>query len=162
MSSAIVIFIANFVHFPSFHFAPFSLDKRGRERFLYRGECRESCPPGYYPDEDHICQPCPDNCELCHSTHVCTRCVRGYYMMPSNHSCQKSECGQGKAALEPLQTKGAVPWVPQRLEHLSTWSNGHTWMISHNSTQQVGTVIPTLFSFPKCFLRHNPRTKACS
>ena len=110
MSSAIVIFIANFVHFPSFHFAPFSLDKRGRERFLYRGECRESCPPGYYPDEGHICQPCPDNCELCHSTHICTRCVRGYFMMPSNHSCQKLECGQGKAALEPLQTKGAVPW----------------------------------------------------
>ncbi|KAB0368883.1 hypothetical protein FD755_019917 [Muntiacus reevesi] len=69
------------------------VDKRGRERFLYWGECRESCPPGYYPDEGHICQPCPDNCELCHSTHVCTRCVRGYFMMPSNHSCQRLECG---------------------------------------------------------------------
>ena len=60
MSSAIVIFIANFVHFPSFHFAPFSLDKHGQERFLYWGECRESCPPGYYPEEGHTCQPCPE------------------------------------------------------------------------------------------------------
>lgn len=118
MSSAIVIFIANFVHFPSFHFASFSLDKHGQERFLYWGECRESCPPGYYPEEGHTCQPCPDNCELCHSTHVCTRCVRGYFMVPSNHTCQKLECGQGKAALEPMQTKGAVPWMPQRLEYL--------------------------------------------
>ncbi|DAA26857.1 TPA: proprotein convertase subtilisin/kexin type 5 [Bos taurus] len=72
------------------------VDKHGQERFLYWGECRESCPPGYYPEEGHTCQPCPDNCELCHSTHVCTRCVRGYFMVPSNHTCQKLECGQGE------------------------------------------------------------------
>ncbi|KAI4573512.1 hypothetical protein MJT46_004752 [Ovis ammon polii x Ovis aries] len=72
------------------------VDKHGRERFLYWGECRESCPPGYYPDEGHTCQPCPDNCELCHGTHVCTRCVHGYFLVPSNHTCQKLECGQGE------------------------------------------------------------------
>lgn len=74
------------------------LDKHGRERFLYWGECRENCPTGHYPDEGHTCQPCPDNCELCHSSHVCTRCGRGYFLVPSNRTCRKLECGQGKAA----------------------------------------------------------------
>ncbi|XP_036711559.1 proprotein convertase subtilisin/kexin type 5 isoform X1 [Balaenoptera musculus] len=72
------------------------VDKHGRERFLYWGECRESCPTGHYPDEDHTCRPCPDNCELCHSSHVCTRCRRGYFLLPSNRTCRKLECGQGE------------------------------------------------------------------
>ncbi|KAJ8782293.1 hypothetical protein J1605_010272 [Eschrichtius robustus] len=72
------------------------LDKHGREWFLYWGECRESCPTGHYPDEDHTCRPCPDNCELCHSSHVCTRCRRGYFLVPSNRTCRKLECGQGE------------------------------------------------------------------
>lgn len=74
------------------------LDKHGRERFLYWGECRENCPTGHYPDEGHTCRPCPDNCELCHSSHVCTRCGRGYFLVPSNRTCRKLECGQGKTA----------------------------------------------------------------
>ncbi|XP_030619638.1 proprotein convertase subtilisin/kexin type 5 isoform X2 [Delphinapterus leucas] len=72
------------------------VDKHGRERFLYWGECRENCPTGHYPDEGHTCHPCPDNCELCHSSHVCTRCGRGYFLVPSNRTCRKLECGQGE------------------------------------------------------------------
>uniref|UniRef100_A0A8C6F9P2 Proprotein convertase subtilisin/kexin type 5 n=1 Tax=Monodon monoceros TaxID=40151 RepID=A0A8C6F9P2_MONMO len=72
------------------------VDKHGRERFLYWGECRENCPTGHYPDEGHTCHPCPDNCELCHSSHVCTRCARGYFLVPSNRTCRKLECGQGE------------------------------------------------------------------
>lgn len=72
------------------------VDKHGQERFLYWGECRERCPRGHYADEGHTCQPCPDNCELCHSPHFCIRCVHGYFMVPANHTCQKLECRQGE------------------------------------------------------------------
>ncbi|KAM4877564.1 proprotein convertase subtilisin/kexin type 5 isoform 1-T1 [Thomomys bottae] len=71
-------------------------DKHGREYFLYQGECRESCPVGYYPTKENACLPCPDNCELCQSPHVCTRCLHGFFLLPTNHTCQKLECGQGE------------------------------------------------------------------
>ncbi|XP_006996032.2 proprotein convertase subtilisin/kexin type 5 isoform X1 [Peromyscus maniculatus bairdii] len=71
-------------------------DKHGRERFLYQGECRESCPVGHYPAKGRACLPCPDNCELCYNPHVCTRCMSGYFIVPTNHTCQKLECRQGE------------------------------------------------------------------
>ncbi|XP_077615494.1 proprotein convertase subtilisin/kexin type 5 isoform X1 [Crocuta crocuta] len=71
-------------------------DKHGRDRFLYLGECWESCPAGHYPAEGHACRPCPDHCELCHDAHICTRCVGGYFLVPTNHTCQKLVCGQGE------------------------------------------------------------------
>ncbi|KAG8519836.1 Proprotein convertase subtilisin/kexin type 5 [Galemys pyrenaicus] len=70
------------------------VDKYGLERFLYQGECLESCPRGHYPAQGHTCLPCPDYCELCHSTHICMQCVDGYFIVPSNHTCHKLECGQ--------------------------------------------------------------------
>ncbi|XP_078293059.1 proprotein convertase subtilisin/kexin type 5 isoform X2 [Panthera onca] len=72
------------------------VDKHGQERFLNQGECWESCPAGYYPAEGHTCLPCPDNCELCHNAHICIRCAGGYLLVPTNHTCQKLECGQGE------------------------------------------------------------------
>uniref|UniRef100_A0ABI7XV30 P/Homo B domain-containing protein n=3 Tax=Felis catus TaxID=9685 RepID=A0ABI7XV30_FELCA len=72
------------------------VDKHGQERFLYQGECWESCPAGYYPAEGHTCLPCPDNCELCHNAHICVRCTGGYFLVPTNHTCQKLACGQGE------------------------------------------------------------------
>ncbi|XP_004862586.1 proprotein convertase subtilisin/kexin type 5 isoform X3 [Heterocephalus glaber] len=71
-------------------------DKHGRESFLYRGECRESCPAGLAPAEGRTCLPCPGNCELCHNPHICIRCASGYVLGPTNHTCQKLECGQGE------------------------------------------------------------------
>uniref|UniRef100_A0A8C2YIS2 Proprotein convertase subtilisin/kexin type 5 n=1 Tax=Chinchilla lanigera TaxID=34839 RepID=A0A8C2YIS2_CHILA len=71
-------------------------DKHGRERFLYQGECRENCPAGHTPAEGHACLPCPDNCELCHNPHICTRCMSGFILGPTNHTCQKLECGRGE------------------------------------------------------------------
>ncbi|XP_045696264.1 proprotein convertase subtilisin/kexin type 5 isoform X1 [Phyllostomus hastatus] len=72
------------------------VDKHGQKRLLYQGECRESCPVGYYPAEGQACLPCPDNCELCHNAHICTRCMVGYFIAPTNHTCQKFECGPGE------------------------------------------------------------------
>ncbi|KAM6183383.1 proprotein convertase subtilisin/kexin type 5 isoform 2-T2 [Erethizon dorsatum] len=71
-------------------------DTHGRERFLYQGECRESCPAGHTPAKGHTCLPCPDSCELCHNPHICTRCASGYVLGPTNHTCQKLECGRGE------------------------------------------------------------------
>ncbi|XP_048188146.1 proprotein convertase subtilisin/kexin type 5 isoform X4 [Perognathus longimembris pacificus] len=71
-------------------------DNHGQERLLYQGECRESCPLGHYPTKEHTCLPCPDNCELCQSPRVCTQCLSGYFILPTNHTCQKLECGQGE------------------------------------------------------------------
>ncbi|KAL6052988.1 hypothetical protein STEG23_023159, partial [Scotinomys teguina] len=74
-----------------------SLDyKHGQEHFLYEGECRKSCPVGHYPAKGHACLPCPDNCELCHNPDVCTRCTSGYFIVPTNHTCQKLDCQQGE------------------------------------------------------------------
>ncbi|XP_053061234.1 proprotein convertase subtilisin/kexin type 5 isoform X4 [Acinonyx jubatus] len=72
------------------------VDKHGQERFLYQGGCWERCPVGYYPAEGHTCLPCPDNCELCHNARICVRCTGGYFLVPTNHTCQKSACGQGE------------------------------------------------------------------
>lgn len=92
----------NCAHFPSFGCLSTCSDKHGRARFLYQGECRESCPGGHYPAAGHACLPCPDNCELCHSANVCARCVAGYFAVPTNYTCQKLECGPGEAARGPL------------------------------------------------------------
>ncbi|XP_078211541.1 uncharacterized protein LOC144580172 isoform X2 [Callithrix jacchus] len=48
------------------------------------------------PTGGNTCLPCPDKCELCHSVHVCTRCTRVYFIAPTNHTCQKLECGRGE------------------------------------------------------------------
>ncbi|XP_004591833.2 proprotein convertase subtilisin/kexin type 5 isoform X2 [Ochotona princeps] len=72
------------------------VDQHGQERFLYQGECLKTCPSGYYTAEDHTCLPCPDNCEICHNLQICMRCVRGYFLVPTNNTCQKLDCGQGE------------------------------------------------------------------
>ncbi|XP_050185248.1 proprotein convertase subtilisin/kexin type 5 isoform X1 [Myiozetetes cayanensis] len=68
-------------------------DRRGTERFLYRGECRESCPPGHYHAE-HTCMPCSGHCEVCLNSSHCKRCFRGYYL--TQNMCQKHSCREGE------------------------------------------------------------------
>ncbi|XP_031458302.1 proprotein convertase subtilisin/kexin type 5 [Phasianus colchicus] len=79
-------------------------DRRGMERFLYRGECRESCPPGHYHSE-HTCVPCSGHCEVCLNTRHCKRCTRGYYL--NQNICQKHSCREGE--LEDPDTEDCVP-----------------------------------------------------
>ncbi|XP_005061308.2 PREDICTED: proprotein convertase subtilisin/kexin type 5 isoform X3 [Ficedula albicollis] len=68
-------------------------DRRGVERFLYRGECRDHCPPGHYHLE-HTCVPCPGHCEVCLNSSHCKRCFRGYYL--AQNVCQKHSCREGE------------------------------------------------------------------
>ncbi|XP_074062783.1 proprotein convertase subtilisin/kexin type 5 isoform X2 [Macrotis lagotis] len=70
-------------------------DKLGKERFLYMGECWESCPAGYH-HSDNTCLSCPENCEFCSSSSYCTQCLQGYYILPTNNTCQKLECKEGE------------------------------------------------------------------
>lgn len=98
--------MADFAHFLSFCCPSNRSDKQGRERFLHQGECLESCPAGHAPAQGHTCLPCPDNCELCHHPHICTRCVSGYVLGPTNSTCEKLECGQGETALGSPRTCG--------------------------------------------------------
>ncbi|NXB01917.1 PCSK5 convertase, partial [Cnemophilus loriae] len=68
-------------------------DRRGVERFLYHGQCRDSCPPGHY-HLDHTCVPCPGHCEVCLNSSHCQRCFRGYYL--TQNVCQKHSCREGE------------------------------------------------------------------
>ncbi|XP_042636544.1 proprotein convertase subtilisin/kexin type 5 [Orycteropus afer afer] len=72
------------------------VDKLGRERVLFQGECLEHCPGGHYPAPEHACLPCPDHCAFCQGPHICTQCADSYFLVPANHTCQKLECGQGE------------------------------------------------------------------
>lgn len=68
-------------------------DRRGVERFLHHGECRDNCPPGHYHLK-HTCVPCPSHCEVCLNSSHCKRCFRGYYL--TQNVCQKHNCREGK------------------------------------------------------------------
>lgn len=71
-------------------------DRRGVERFLYHGECRDHCPPGHYHLE-HTCVPCPGHCEVCLNSSHCKRCFRGYYL--TQNVCEKHSCREGKPSV---------------------------------------------------------------
>ncbi|XP_019410471.1 PREDICTED: proprotein convertase subtilisin/kexin type 5 isoform X4 [Crocodylus porosus] len=80
-------------------------DKRGTKRFLYIGECRESCPPGHYHSEDNTCIPCSEQCEVCLDSTHCKRCFKGYYL--DKNKCQKHECREGE--VEDPDSEECVP-----------------------------------------------------
>ncbi|XP_074022904.1 proprotein convertase subtilisin/kexin type 5 isoform X1 [Numenius arquata] len=79
-------------------------DRRGIERFLYHGECRESCPPGHYHSE-HTCVTCSSNCEVCLNSSHCKRCFRGYYL--TQNICQKHSCREGE--VEDPDSEDCIP-----------------------------------------------------
>ncbi|RXN20211.1 pro convertase subtilisin kexin type 5 isoform X1 [Labeo rohita] len=68
-----------------------SKDRFGVERYLFEGECRESCPEGYSHSSKGTCDPCPLNCTVCTSTGHCLHCTPFYY--PKDGTCSKLKCG---------------------------------------------------------------------
>ncbi|KAI2661407.1 Proprotein convertase subtilisin/kexin type 5 [Labeo rohita] len=64
-----------------------SKDRFGVERYLFEGECRESCPEGYSHSSKGTCDPCPLNCTVCTSTGHCLHCTPFYY--PKDGTCSK-------------------------------------------------------------------------
>ncbi|XP_064032778.1 proprotein convertase subtilisin/kexin type 5 isoform X1 [Pogoniulus pusillus] len=79
-------------------------DRRGIERFLYHGECRESCPPGHY-HSDNTCVSCPGHCEMCVNSSHCKRCFRGYQLI--QNICQKHNCKEGE--VEDPDSEDCIP-----------------------------------------------------
>uniref|UniRef100_A0A673M7X5 Proprotein convertase subtilisin/kexin type 5-like n=1 Tax=Sinocyclocheilus rhinocerous TaxID=307959 RepID=A0A673M7X5_9TELE len=64
------------------------------ERYLFEGECRETCPEGYSHSSKGTCDPCPPNCTVCTSTGHCLHCTPSYF--PKDGMCAKLECGLGQ------------------------------------------------------------------
>ncbi|XP_068278360.1 proprotein convertase subtilisin/kexin type 5 isoform X1 [Nyctibius grandis] len=79
-------------------------DRRGIDRFLYHGECRESCSPGYYHSQ-HACVACSGHCEVCLNSSHCKRCFRGYYL--TQNMCQKHSCREGE--VEDSDSEDCIP-----------------------------------------------------
>ncbi|XP_032069732.1 proprotein convertase subtilisin/kexin type 5-like [Thamnophis elegans] len=75
-------------------------------RFLYLGECRKSCPLGFYPSEvDTTCAPCFEHCQECLNQTSCERCLEGYSLI--NNSCQEHKCKKGK--IKGLNSEDCIP-----------------------------------------------------
>ncbi|KTF84641.1 hypothetical protein cypCar_00036674 [Cyprinus carpio] len=68
-----------------------SKDRFGVERYLFEGQCRESCPKGFSHSSKGTCDPCPPNCTVCTSSGHCLHCTPSYY--PKDGTCAKLECG---------------------------------------------------------------------
>ncbi|XP_038025774.1 proprotein convertase subtilisin/kexin type 5 isoform X1 [Anas platyrhynchos] len=79
-------------------------DRRGMERFLYQGECKESCPPGHYHSKN-TCVPCSGHCEVCLDSRRCKKCFRGYYL--TQNVCQKHSCRKGE--VEDPDSEDCIP-----------------------------------------------------
>ncbi|XP_030622390.1 proprotein convertase subtilisin/kexin type 5b [Chanos chanos] len=71
-------------------------DKFGVERYLFNGQCRETCPEGHFHSGRRTCDPCPENCLVCDSSVRCIHCNASYY--PKDGKCLKLECGIGEVA----------------------------------------------------------------
>ncbi|XP_066567230.1 proprotein convertase subtilisin/kexin type 5b isoform X2 [Amia ocellicauda] len=69
-------------------------DKFQNDRYLFKGQCKETCPEGYYHSAEKTCNPCPHKCKVCTSTNRCLKCDSGFYQ--DNGLCAKLECGVGE------------------------------------------------------------------
>lgn len=69
-------------------------DKFGMDRYLFHGQCMDSCPEAYFHTQQKTCEACPEHCQLCTSATRCVKCGPSYYL---NHgACARLECGEGQ------------------------------------------------------------------
>uniref|UniRef100_A0A673LQY8 Proprotein convertase subtilisin/kexin type 5-like n=1 Tax=Sinocyclocheilus rhinocerous TaxID=307959 RepID=A0A673LQY8_9TELE len=100
-----------------------SKDRFGVERYLFEGECRESCPKGYSHSSKGTCDPCPPNCTVCTSSGHCLHCTPSYY--PKDRTCAKLECGVGEVV--DLDREDCVP-CEEGCQHCLTGQYIIIWM----------------------------------
>jgi hypothetical protein len=66
--------------------------------------CVASCGTGYYSstfNSNNVCDPCPDNCDACSSSTVCTTCKTGYLKaVPGDYCVSTSDCSGGLSCYE--------------------------------------------------------------
>ena len=46
-------------------------------------------PPNYYQSDIDVCEPCPNNCEICERSDICIKCDDFYYL--ENDTCQECD-----------------------------------------------------------------------
>jgi len=65
------------------------------EKFLWKGECLDSCPDfTYESDLGNDCLPCVSPCDLCSSETTCVSCRNGFYMLETR-CVTKDKCLDG-------------------------------------------------------------------
>ncbi|XP_041915930.1 proprotein convertase subtilisin/kexin type 5 isoform X1 [Alosa sapidissima] len=69
-------------------------DKFGIDRYLFRGQCLDSCPEAHFHTQQKTCEACPEQCQLCTSASRCLKCSPSYYL--SQGVCTRLECGEGE------------------------------------------------------------------
>lgn len=67
--------------------------------FLHGGECKASCPSGFFGDKDlKECKPCNSACSSCAgpSPSGCVSCSKGYYRLGAPVGACVTSCPEGK------------------------------------------------------------------
>lgn len=49
-------------------------------KYLFDYQCLDTCPIGWYADENRICRACKPECLTCTNSFTCSSCQNGYYM----------------------------------------------------------------------------------
>ncbi|KAM3849768.1 proprotein convertase subtilisin/kexin type 5-like, partial [Diretmus argenteus] len=71
-------------------------DKFGVDRYLFRGQCRDACPEGFFHSWRRECEPCPANCTICTVADRCLHCSPAHNLRDGR--CVPLECGVGELA----------------------------------------------------------------
>uniref|UniRef100_A0A8C6U283 Proprotein convertase subtilisin/kexin type 5b n=1 Tax=Neogobius melanostomus TaxID=47308 RepID=A0A8C6U283_9GOBI len=71
-------------------------DVHGVARYLFEGECRQSCPEGHFHSAWSRCEPCPDDCLTCSSALHCVHCGPRYRLRAGQ--CVPLQCSDGEVA----------------------------------------------------------------
>uniref|UniRef100_A0A8C6TYA3 Proprotein convertase subtilisin/kexin type 5b n=1 Tax=Neogobius melanostomus TaxID=47308 RepID=A0A8C6TYA3_9GOBI len=69
-------------------------DVHGVARYLFEGECRQSCPEGHFHSAWSRCEPCPDDCLTCSSALHCVHCGPRYRLRAGQ--CVPLQCSDGE------------------------------------------------------------------
>ncbi|KAG7223418.1 hypothetical protein INR49_015521 [Caranx melampygus] len=70
-------------------------DKFDVVRYLFKGQCREVCPEGFFHSR-HQCEPCAAQCTTCTAADHCLHCNSGYEIR--NGRCVPLKCSPGQVA----------------------------------------------------------------
>ncbi|KAM3611892.1 uncharacterized protein V6R79_025475 [Siganus canaliculatus] len=67
-------------------------DKFGVARYLYQGQCRDTCPEAFYHSAWRRCESCPQDCLVCSASNHCLHCSPGH--MLRNGKCVPLQCSE--------------------------------------------------------------------
>uniref|UniRef100_A0AAQ6AG67 P/Homo B domain-containing protein n=1 Tax=Amphiprion ocellaris TaxID=80972 RepID=A0AAQ6AG67_AMPOC len=68
-------------------------DKFGDSRYLFKGQCLDVCPEGFFGSARKRCEPCAAECFICSAANLCLHCSPGYNL--KNGLCIPLKCSAG-------------------------------------------------------------------